>query len=108
MNETEIDREALERALELARQEPQRAEQLDEKLKDEPWHAVARFAAYVCQCRNLRLPPWQSPPCWADEDERDPRENFADAQKLLRRMLAAGLSRFEPQPLEALSKAAKK
>jgi hypothetical protein len=62
-----VDEEALTRALEMARLEPGRSEQLDHKLAREPWEQVARFAAYCCQCDSLRLGPHQSPPCWVND-----------------------------------------
>jgi hypothetical protein len=92
-----IDREALQRALALAHTfDHARAEQLDAKLSDEPWSDVAAFAAYVCQCRALHLRPWERSPAMAAADDDGP------AGQLLRRMLAAGLSRYEPDPLVAL------
>jgi hypothetical protein len=91
-----IDRDALARAMEMARKDRKLAAQLDEQLKDRPWHEVAKFASYCCQCDNLKLLPHQSPPCMVIGD-RD-----HDAADLLRRMLAAGLSEFEPDPLKAL------
>jgi len=115
MNENEIDpvdREALERAIEMARQEsPGRREQIDDKLADEPWEKVARFAAYCCQCDTLRLKPWQSPPCWVDDMEAilaagdDGIRGQYAAAKLLMKMLDAGLSEWEPDPVAALAKA---
>ncbi len=95
-----IDREALERAIEMqGLVSDDRREQIDDKLKDEPWEKVAKFAAYSRQCAALKLAPWEAPPCWQNEDgpSDDPK-----AQALLRRMLRAGLSRFEPDPLVAL------
>lgn len=103
---TETDKAALELAMEIARKEPGRAWQLDEKLKDESWFEVASFAAYCVQTTSLHLEPWQEPPCVADAD--DPRERDKDAQALLRRMLAAGVSRYDPDPLAALEKAEQK
>jgi hypothetical protein len=92
-----IDREALQRALTLAHTfDHARAEQLDAKLADEPWTDVAAFAAHVCQCRALHLRPWERSPAMAAADDDGP------AGQLLRRMLGAGLSRFEPDPLVAL------
>lgn len=91
------DREALQRALALARTfDRARAEQLDAKLGDEPWSDVATFAAHVCQCRALHLRPWERSPAMAADDDDGP------AGQLLRRMLAAGFSRYEPDPLAAL------
>jgi hypothetical protein len=36
-----------------------------------------------------------------DEDEKNPRD--PDGQRLLRKMLAAGVSRYDPDPLKALA-----
>jgi hypothetical protein len=94
------DRDALERAMDIAKRDKERAKQLQSKLRDEPWIEVAEFAAYACQIDALSLKPWQSPPCSVDED--DPDERDRDAQKLLQRMLAAGVSRYDPDPLAAL------
>ena len=54
----------------------------------------------------LNLKPWQPPPCWQG-DER-PVDDFATAGRvaaweLRRRLLAAGLSAFEPDPVGALA-----
>ena len=57
-------------------------------------------AAYRAQRKNLGLKPWQEPPCVADPDDPDERDKAAQA--LLRRMLAAGISRWEHDPLRAL------
>jgi len=59
----EIDKEALTRALELTKAEPERAEQLESMLKDRSWEEVAQFAAQHQQCKNLRLKPGEIPPC---------------------------------------------
>jgi hypothetical protein len=52
------------------------------------------------------LKPWESPPCEADEDaelaEASAFNNHREAQKLLRQMLAAGVSRWHPDPIRAL------
>ena len=106
----EIDRDALERALVACRAESAaRAKQLDSKLHDEPWEEVAQFASYCAQGRALDLMPWQSPPCHANfralsEPFGDPRAARESAE-LLRRLLNAGLSRFEPDPLGAIEEA---
>jgi hypothetical protein len=93
-----VDREALKRALVLARAEsPGRARQIADKLKTEPWQDVAEFAAYGCQIRNLGLKPWQDPPMYA---EIRPDQ---DALAILVKLLGAGLSRFEPDPVAALA-----
>jgi hypothetical protein len=89
------------------------AAQLDDKLqgtkledgkgwayKPECWQDVAKFAAYRCQIRSLRLLPWQIPPCASDGVGDEPHD------VLLRRMLEARLSRFDPDPAAALAAAA--
>jgi hypothetical protein len=75
-------------------------------LQDEEWIEVAAFAAYGCQIESLSLKPWESPPCVEGEDDPNPHDK--DAQKLLRQMLAAKISRYEPHPLEALRRAKRK
>ena len=97
------DRRALERAMEIARREPGRAEQLQAMLEDEEWVEVAEFAAYHCQVHALSLKPWQDAPCHADEDDQHPQDR--DAQRFLRKMLAAGISRYEPDPMAAFERA---
>jgi hypothetical protein len=89
---------------------PARSEQIDSKLEHEPWQQVASFCAYCCT--NLRLRPWQSPPVWLDPDEIESTLAGGDdgaagdfaAALLLKRMLAAKLSQFEPDPLAALKR----
>jgi hypothetical protein len=109
----DVDREALERAMKIAQRDPLRAEHLRSKLEDQPWREVAEFAAYSCQIDALSLKPWQDPPVIIDEDADEPN-NSADrapntaARKLLRQMLRAGVSRYEPDPLTALRQAARK
>ena len=40
----DVDRDALERAMEIAQRDPLCAELLRRKLEDEPWREVAEFA----------------------------------------------------------------
>ena len=76
-----------------------RGKQLDKMLETRTWPRVAFFACYCCQMHSLKLQPHDSPPCHInflnDADQ-------SDAAKLLRRMLAAGVSKWHPQPLVAL------
>jgi hypothetical protein len=102
----EVDKAALESAMQIARREPGRSEQLDAKLETESWFDVAWFAAGCVQGRALHLRPWEESPCHVDED--DPQERDKQAQALLRRMLAAGVSRYHPDPLRALEEADQK
>jgi hypothetical protein len=84
-------------------------EQIDEKLASEDWEAVGRFAAYVAQDNALRLKPWEMPPCWIrdlDASLQQPPDDHRGEHRaavLLKRLLAAGLSRYEPNPLAALA-----
>jgi hypothetical protein len=98
-----IDREALELALKLTLEEKDkgRVEQVRGMLKDRRWRDVAGFCAFHRQIQVLNLHPWQSPPCHIDLDEIG--ENDAEGAELLKRMLAAGVSRYHPDPLGALA-----
>jgi hypothetical protein len=103
-----IDLDALERAIAIVRLSPGRSNQIDAKLRDESWQDVAAWCAYVCQCKSLKLEPWQRPPCWVEDMEGDIARGddgvvgkYAAAQ-LLKRMLAAGVSMLDPDPLAAL------
>jgi hypothetical protein len=113
---TEKDREALTRAMEIASREPRRREQLESMLEDRPWREVAEFAASVCQTKALSLYPWEVGPSDVSEHDEDgpvdlgarlSEQSEPAARKLLRRMLAAGLSRFEPDPITALARVEK-
>jgi hypothetical protein len=105
-----IDRAAMKRAIEqLRRKGGEDARQIEQKLRDEPWEDVARFAAYSCQCDALNPEPWQPVPAndyvVTDRDDEGPVMGRKAAAELLRRLLAAGLSRYEPDPINALERA---
>ena len=101
---TKHDRDALKLALEQARAvDADHDEQIRFLLREDGWQEAAIFAAYHCQTRALRLKPWEEPPCCTDED--DPGERDKDAHKLLRQMLALGVSRWHPDPLAAIEAA---
>src|SRR5262245_46369034 len=95
---------ALKLAMEEAMADPLRKQQLLSMLQNEPWEKVAQFAAYCCQGQNLKLKPWQRPPChcYLDEEATALACN-KKAYRLLRRMLNAGISRWHPNPLAALA-----
>jgi len=106
-----IDRDAFERAIAMTRANGgPSAVQIENKLQDEPWEQVARFAAYCRQCDNLHLLPHQSPPCWINDMEAvlaagdDGILGKYAAATLLKRMLDAGLSIYEPDPIDALER----
>lgn len=108
---TKTDKAALKLAIEIDRKRDRATrQQIDSMLKERPWREVAEFAAYGCQCAALHLKPWQPPPCWAEIDDQDneagPISGRRAAAKLLQRLLAAGLSRYEPDPVNALARVA--
>jgi hypothetical protein len=57
------------------------------------------------QRRALRLKPWELPPCEVDEEpDGDPTEiGLLRAWELRQRLIAAGLSVYEPDPIGALA-----
>ena len=98
-----VDRDALERAIKiaLASDEPGFAEQIERKLKKDDWmEQQGTSASYGCQRRALQLRPWQSPPSYADAHPG--QDGHDQARELLNRLLDAGLSRWEPDPIGAL------
>ena len=99
---TQVDYAALVLALEQTCQvEPDRRAQITEKLQTEGWQATAEFCASLRQSEALQLRPWQQPPCDIDPELTAPPD--AEAVELLRCMLAAGVSRWHPDPLAALA-----
>jgi hypothetical protein len=107
-----VDREALTRALEIARAEsPADREALDQLEKAEGWLVAAQQGVYDCQ-RSLTAPRlWQPLPMDINPAEvasiiaRGPDNLGGEyaAARLLKKMLRAGLSRFEPEPLRRLA-----
>ena len=87
----EIDKEALTRAIELSKAEPERAEQIESMLKDRSWEEVAQFAAKHQQCKNLQLKPGEIPPCHGAVNlaapGTDADQSFSSANRLLQRLL---------------------
>lgn len=99
---TPADRDALIWATAEARRDPKEAEHLDRLLKGRTWADVARTASYQCQRKNLGLRPWELPPMYGNVEGGDPKARDK-ARKLLDRLLACGLSRYEPHPERALA-----
>ena len=64
----------------------------------EPWSSVAKFCSECLQHLALRLKPWEVPPCRLEVDgpSDDP------GVRLLKKMLALGVSKFDPDPLAAV------
>jgi hypothetical protein len=98
MQLTKDDLDAMARAIEWVRQQrPDHAEQIEDKLRCESFEAAGEFAADVAQYANLKLKPWETPPCniWG--------YGQSNAIELRDRLVAAGLSIFEPDPMQALA-----
>lgn len=105
----EIDRKALESCMRLAASgDRERGEQLESMLagseisKPVPWIDVACFAASIVQRRSLGLRPWERAPCNASLDDLSDDQQKRKAQSVLRKMLKAGLSRYDPDPMRCL------
>lgn len=103
-----VDRDALQRSLIACRAESRaRSRQIDAKLRHEPWERVAQFASYSAQIESLGLSPYQDPPVYARlrnlaKPYDDPRGERESAE-ILKKLLALGLSRYEPHPLRAMT-----
>jgi hypothetical protein len=100
----EVDREALQRSLAMTLVEPDRTKQIQSMLKERDWFEVASFASYDQQSKNLQCKPWESPPCWIGGYH----EVESEYLEIGKRLVQAGLSLFEPDPLKALQDAEKK
>ena len=107
---SDADRAALTLAIEIVRNESAgRRAQIDDKLRSEPWFEVAAFCAYGAQSAALNLKPWECrPPSTVKPDDTDDpgleHRSIGKSAALLRRMLAAGVSKYEPDPINALSR----
>jgi hypothetical protein len=107
-----VDRDAFKRSIATVRAESaEESARVDEMLRTESWATVGETCAYACQDRALDLKPWQPPPCWIHDldgtlaDGDDGVMGRYAAALLLRQLLAAGLSRFEPDVLGAIERA---
>jgi len=96
------DHVALAECMRLAMRDPATKRQLESMLEDRDWFTVASFACYCVQGQTLGLRPWEGPPVAVSDNFADEHVSQHKAVKLPRRMLAAGLSRYEPSPLRAL------
>jgi hypothetical protein len=93
-----IDEAALDLALEtvLKGKDAERAEQVRQLRAADGWLPTARLCAALLQRQQLELKPWDKAPSDLD------RADDSIGGRLLRRMLAAGLSRYDPNPLRVL------
>jgi hypothetical protein len=105
-----VDQEALERCIAITRNssEPGRRKQIDNMIKERGWYAAGIFSAYSSQYDAIRPRLWQPVPSDINDIEGtlakgdDHLGGSYRAALLLKRMLAAGLSRYEPDPVRAL------
>jgi hypothetical protein len=107
---SDVDRDAFTRAIESMLRSPEAIYRNDYRRRlntKEPWEKIGRDAACVCQCRSLGLAPWQTAPHQAELNQIDEtgfeHRGTAAASALLGKLLAAGLSRYEPDPEHALA-----
>jgi hypothetical protein len=88
--------------------EPDRREQLEQMTERDGWEEAAKFAAYHQQNKNLQLWPWEDPPCFSRASDKPDAKRFGHddvtAIALAKWLRAAGLSRYEPDPLAVLAK----
>src|SRR5215813_9347600 len=110
---SEVDREALQRSLDLVLandRDPGRIKQIKSKLLDCPWRECAELACYVRQIQALQLKPWEAAPSDLNPSDipdilaRGPTHRDFGAAQLAQRLIAAGRSIFEPDPITALAK----
>jgi hypothetical protein len=107
---TPTDRAALQLAIEMRCKRGQaERERIDADLKHKTWFEVARSCAWIEQHSNLRLRPWQPPPCQADPYAINGADDGVMGRRaaalLLTRMLKLGVSRWHPDPLAAIEQA---
>lgn len=104
----EVDSDALQRALDEARTDPDQAMHLALMLsRGDDLGEVAAHAASCLQIDHLRLKPWQCPPCQTlnVDTASDCYGYRLDEIRLLKKMLSLGLSRYEFNPAAAIERA---
>jgi hypothetical protein len=107
---TRTDKDALARAIEMAKTlDPVYSAAVESKLTSGAWEEAALYACVHLQSQALRLRPWMCPPCHANDAidlaEGDHYGNKPGEVALRQRMIALGLSVYEPNPLEAIERA---
>jgi hypothetical protein len=107
MGLSQIDRDAMQRAIDSLQRRGEIA-QIERAMKCGGFECAGKFASYSVQCDTLRLKPWQAPPAHvhADATPHPAIYGCRPGEIALRdRLVAAGLSIYEPDPVKALSKA---
>jgi hypothetical protein len=105
-----VDAEAFTRAIKLYRgMSRENSEQVDFWQKRDGWLQAARYCAANCQKSLVRPKLWLQLPMYIEPSDIETiiaqgpdRRGKYQAARMLRKMLRAGLSRYEPQPIEAL------
>ena|SRR5258705_13273761 len=101
------DLEAMRRAIATLQADPERRDSVEGMLQKQGEQAAGLFAVGLLQVRNLRLKPWECPPC-DTYNVKDPSDCYGQRPnevRLLQRMLAAGVSRYDPNPMQAITAA---
>jgi hypothetical protein len=107
---SQVDEAALQLAYEIGRSEsPAYRAHLDAIEAESGWRTAAEHACFHLQCKNQHLKCWECPPssCINNIDVIDDLVYGSRTKevKLRRRMLALGLSLYEPDPAAAIAKA---
>src|ERR1700716_1988430 len=107
-----VDRDALSRCLALARTlRPELFWQPVSPRDPTLWFVTAKLASSSCQIASLQLRPWDWPPCWLETDadiaaalklRANDHTQQRRAGKIVQRLLALWVRRYEPKPLEAI------
>jgi hypothetical protein len=96
---------AVKLAIQVAVEQEGRALQFEKIMKQgrSGWR-LGVLAACICQYTSLELEPHQHPPCHVSLEDR-PLEGLEDAAALVRKLVAAGVSRLHPDPAAAYKEA---
>jgi hypothetical protein len=101
------DLEAMRRAIETLRGDSELGDSIAAMLQNQSEQEVGLFASTILQLRALRLRPWEATPA-ESFNVADPSDHFGcrpNEVALLRKMLALGISRYDPTPLAAIEHA---
>jgi hypothetical protein len=98
---------AVKLSVQVAGEQEGRLEQFDKALKQgRSFWRIGVLAAHICQHPSLELEPNQFAPCHITlEDHPQPRPEMEEAAGLVRKLVAAGVSRLHPDPAAAYKEA---
>lgn len=102
----QVDREAMQAAIAMMRADPEHRDLIEGLLRNQGEHEAGMFAVGFYQVKNLHLKGWECPPCDTC-NVTEPSNHYGYRLSeivLLRRMLAAGLSRYDPNPMPTLER----